>query len=81
VYRELADGGTEVLAKVEAGNYVGELGPILNMPRSASVRALKETVVVGYTVRLPQGSSPPRGRAGGDLTRTARYLVLHEGCG
>ena len=51
VYRELADGGTEVLANVEAGNYVGELGPILNMPRSASVRARNHAVVVGYTVR------------------------------
>ena len=58
VYRELADGGTEVLASVEAGNYVGELGPILNMPRSASVRALKDTVVVGYTVRAFRKDHP-----------------------
>jgi len=58
VYRELADGGTEVLANVEAGNYVGELGPILNLPRSASVRALKDTVVVGYTVRAFRKDHP-----------------------
>ncbi len=51
VYRELSDGGREALARVEPGNYVGELGPILNLPRSASVRALEATVVVGYTVR------------------------------
>jgi putative ABC transport system ATP-binding protein len=58
VYRELADGDTEVLAWVEAGNYVGELGPILNLPRSASVRALKDTVVIGYTVRAFRREHP-----------------------
>jgi putative ABC transport system ATP-binding protein len=51
VYRELAGGGEEELARTEPGNYVGELGPILNLPRSASVRALQDTVVTGYTVR------------------------------
>ncbi len=58
VYRELADGGTEVLARVEPGHYVGELGPILNLPRSASVRALWDTVVVGYTVRAFRKEHP-----------------------
>ncbi len=51
VYRELTDGNVEILAQVAPGSYVGELGPILNLPRSASVRALEDTVVVGYTVR------------------------------
>jgi putative ABC transport system ATP-binding protein len=58
VYRELADSGTEVLARVEPGNYIGELGPILNLPRSASVRALWDTVVVGYTVRAFRKEHP-----------------------
>ena len=58
VYREMADGSHEVLARVEPGNYVGELGPILNLPRSASVRALEETVVVGYTVRAFRQDHP-----------------------
>jgi putative ABC transport system ATP-binding protein len=58
VYRELADGGTEVLAQVEPGNYVGELGPILNLPRSASVRAVADSVVVGYTVRAFRQEHP-----------------------
>jgi len=58
VYRELADGSTEVLARVEPGNYVGELGPILNLPRSASVRALEDTVLVGYTVRAFRQANP-----------------------
>ena len=58
VYRELADGTSEALARVEPGNYVGELGPILNLPRSASVRALEDTVVVGYTVRTFRQDNP-----------------------
>jgi putative ABC transport system ATP-binding protein len=58
VYRELADGSTEGLARVEAGNYVGELGPILNLPRSASVRALVDSVVIGYTVRAFRQDHP-----------------------
>jgi putative ABC transport system ATP-binding protein len=51
VYQELADGGTEVLARIGPGSYVGELGPILNLPRSASVRAVEDTTTTGYTVR------------------------------
>jgi putative ABC transport system ATP-binding protein len=58
VYRELADGSSEVLAHIEAGNYVGELGPILNLPRSASVRALEDSVVIGYTVRAFRQDHP-----------------------
>jgi putative ABC transport system ATP-binding protein len=58
VYRERSDGGTEVLSHVGPGNYVGELGPILNLPRSASVRALEDTVIVGYTVRAFRKDHP-----------------------
>ena len=58
VYRELADGTNEMLARVEPGNYVGELGPILNLPRSASVRALEDAVVMGYTVRAFRQDNP-----------------------
>ncbi len=58
VYRELADGGEEVLAHVKPGNYVGELGPILNLPRSASVRAQGEAFAIGYTVRAFRQEHP-----------------------
>jgi putative ABC transport system ATP-binding protein len=58
VYRELSDGHEEALARVEPGNYVGELGPILNLPRSASVRALEDSVVIGYTVRAFRKDHP-----------------------
>jgi putative ABC transport system ATP-binding protein len=60
VYRELSDGGTEELADRGPGNYVGELGPILNLPRSASVRAAEDTVVTGYTVRAFRQDHPHR---------------------
>jgi len=58
VYREMADGSVESLAHVGPGNYVGELGPILNLPRSASVRAVEDAVVVGYTVRAFRRTHP-----------------------
>lgn len=50
VFRIRADGTEEHLAEVGAGNYVGELGPILNLPRSASVRAIEKSQLKGYTV-------------------------------
>ena len=46
------------MARTAPGNYVGELGPILNLPRSASVRALEDTVVTGYTVRAFRQDHP-----------------------
>jgi putative ABC transport system ATP-binding protein len=58
VYRELSGGGAEVLARMGPGNYIGELGPILNLPRSASVRAVEESVVTGYTVRAFRQERP-----------------------
>jgi putative ABC transport system ATP-binding protein len=39
VVREYADGTDAVIATREAGAYVGELGPMLGFPRSATVRA------------------------------------------
>jgi putative ABC transport system ATP-binding protein len=50
VFRIRGDGTEEHLAEVGAGNYVGELGPILNLPRSASVRAIESSTLKGYTV-------------------------------
>jgi putative ABC transport system ATP-binding protein len=51
IYRELADGGVEVLMDVGAGGYFGELGPMLNMPRSASARATEPCTLTGYEVK------------------------------
>lgn len=62
VFRRLAAGGEEHVSEVPVGGYVGELGPLLNLPRSASVRATEPSVVIGYGVtefrRLFPGSLP-----------------------
>ncbi len=50
VVRELADGGEELLATLEAPNYVGELGPLLGFPRSATIRARSATTLRPFTV-------------------------------
>jgi putative ABC transport system ATP-binding protein len=39
IIRILADGGEEHLARLGAGQYCGELGPLMGFPRSASARA------------------------------------------
>ena len=42
VVRELADGATSTLATFGAGRYVGELGPLLGLQRSATARAITD---------------------------------------
>lgn len=51
VYLERADEGEDVLSVVGAGQYFGELSPMLGIPRSASARALSACTVSGYSVR------------------------------
>jgi putative ABC transport system ATP-binding protein len=51
IYRELAGGGEEQLAVVEAGGHFGEMGPLFSLPRSATARAVEPSAVTGYTVR------------------------------
>jgi putative ABC transport system ATP-binding protein len=51
VYRARPDGTYELLTIVGPGQYFGELGPMLNLPRSASARAIVPTRLTGYTVR------------------------------
>ncbi len=66
VYRVRANGGHEPVATVGPHQYVGELGPILNFPRSATVRALEDSVVTPLSVRafrqrslrIPEDASP-----------------------
>jgi putative ABC transport system ATP-binding protein len=60
-YQELANGETETLARIVSGTYVGELGPILNLPRSASVRATTDVRLTGYTVRAFRRAHPHHG--------------------
>jgi len=49
LFRVRGDGSEEHLAQFGAGDFVGELGPILNLPRSASVRAVEDSTLTGYT--------------------------------
>ncbi len=51
IYRTRSDGTTEVLAEVGSGNYFGEIGPMLNLPRSASARAVRDSVLTAMTIR------------------------------
>jgi putative ABC transport system ATP-binding protein len=51
VRRRHVDGTEEVLTTIDAGNYVGELGPTLGLTRSATALATEPTKVTGLTVR------------------------------
>ena len=50
VVREFTDGGDAVIATRDAGSYVGELGPMLGFPRSATVRARGRVKLLPLTV-------------------------------
>jgi putative ABC transport system ATP-binding protein len=51
IYRIRSDGTEEFLAVIGSGNYFGELGPMLNLPRSASARARTSCRLTGYPLR------------------------------
>ena len=51
VIRVLADGTETLVAIVGPGDYVGELGPMLGFPRSATVRARTDVELTAYGVR------------------------------
>jgi putative ABC transport system ATP-binding protein len=51
ILREMADGRQDRLTVIGAGAYFGELGPMLNLPRSASARALFPAVLTGCSVQ------------------------------
>jgi putative ABC transport system ATP-binding protein len=50
IFRELADGSEELLRTLAPGSYFGELGPMLNLPRSASARATVATDLTAYGI-------------------------------
>jgi putative ABC transport system ATP-binding protein len=61
IYQVRADGSEEHLAVIGAGNYFGELGPMLNLPRSACARAKGPSRLTGYTVRAFRRLFPAAG--------------------
>jgi putative ABC transport system ATP-binding protein len=58
ILRIRADGTEERLTVITAGSYFGELGPLLNLPRSATARALTETSLTGYGARMFRNLHP-----------------------
>lgn len=61
IVRELEE-GEERLTVIGPGNYLGELGPMLNLPRSATARALSATVLTSCTVQQFRSHQPGYGR-------------------
>jgi putative ABC transport system ATP-binding protein len=51
ILRELAQGGEEILAERGVGEHVGELGPMLGQPRSATARAIEPTVLTSLSLQ------------------------------
>ncbi len=51
IHRDLADGGQEHLATLGAGDYFGELGPLLGFPRSATAVAGTAVELTAYSVQ------------------------------
>jgi putative ABC transport system ATP-binding protein len=60
IVRELVDGAEEHVTVIGPGGYFGELGPMLNLPRSASARALSPTVLTGCSVQQFRSMLPGR---------------------
>ena len=64
IFRVRDDGQEEHITTVKPGNYFGELGPMLKLPRSASARALSDANLTGYGVRMFRGLRPGRQPSG-----------------
>jgi putative ABC transport system ATP-binding protein len=61
IVRELTGGGEELLRVATPGDYFGEIGTLFGLPRSATVRARTDSVLVGYTGRAFRERLGPAG--------------------
>lgn len=61
IVREYADGTSAVIATRSAGGYVGELGPMLDFPRSATVRARDRVRLLPLTIEQFKAEAAPTG--------------------
>jgi putative ABC transport system ATP-binding protein len=72
IMRRRSDGETEHLAEIGAGEYFGELGPLLGFPRSATARAVTPLRLIAYGVhdfREQVVGATAGASAGDDATR------------
>jgi len=58
IFRTRADGSEEFVATIGPGNYFGELGPMFNLPRSASARARTGCHLTAYPLRAFRRAFP-----------------------
>jgi putative ABC transport system ATP-binding protein len=71
VVRELADGATSTLATLGVGRYLGELGPLLGLQRSATARAATDCtlrVCSPHEFRAAVGTNGPGVASGAPTT-------------
>jgi putative ABC transport system ATP-binding protein len=64
ILRESSGGTEEHVTVIGRDGYFGELGPMLNLPRSASARAIGATVLTGLSVQQFRAQRPGRPGAG-----------------
>jgi putative ABC transport system ATP-binding protein len=62
ILRETGDGSEEHVTLIGPGGYFGELGPMLNLPRSASARAVGPTLLTGSSIQHFRSQRPGRQR-------------------
>jgi len=63
VVREYADGNSAVIASRSEGAYIGELGPMLGFPRSATVRAKNHVKLAPLTIEQFQAAQAEAAQA------------------
>jgi putative ABC transport system ATP-binding protein len=79
LYRERADGTEENLAVMRVGGYFGELGPMLNLPRSASARAITAATLTSYSIQLFRARSLDRRQSGGAKAKSGAKALPRPG--